>query len=76
MQSLCPGRQTNHILMTIDSAGFAFALDALNHSGKASLARLVPHALSTCLRVAGPGMSLSVVQDLKDVWGELVKGFM
>ena len=76
VQDLCPGRLTNHIFMTIDSAGFALALDALEHNGEASLSRVLLHALSTCLRVAAPHMSVSLAESLESLFNDLVDGFM
>ena len=76
VQDLCPGRLTNHIFMVIDRAGFALALDALNHGGKASLSRVRSDFLNTCLGIAGPDMKVSVATSLQSLFNDLVDGIM
>lgn len=76
VQQLCPGRLTNHITMTIDSAGWAFAIDALNNGGTASISRVRSKLLSTCLSVTGPHMSPTVATSLTSLFNDLVDGII
>lgn len=62
--------------MTIDAAAFALALDALQHDGTASIARVLPKTLVTCLRVNAKGMQLDLVNQLKATFDDLVDGLM
>lgn len=62
--------------MTISSAAYALALDALNHDGVASLSRVRKNMLSICLRVTAKGMQVSLAKDLQSLLENLVKGFM
>lgn len=73
---LCPLRPVNHIYMTVDSAGFALALDALNHDGTASVTRLIPRVLSICTRVQAKGMETAPATDLSSLFSNLLNGFM
>jgi len=76
VQQLCPLRLTNHLTMTIDAAAFAIALDALKHDGAASIARVLPKALGTCLRVNAKGMQPDLVNQLKATFDDLINGLM
>ncbi|KAK6435521.1 hypothetical protein LTR95_008293 [Oleoguttula sp. CCFEE 5521] len=76
IQQLCPLRITDHVFMTIDAAAFAFALDALNHGGTASLTRTLPQALTACFRVEAKGMQVSVTNQLEGDINSLVQGIM
>ncbi|KAK4505859.1 hypothetical protein PRZ48_003824 [Zasmidium cellare] len=76
VQSLCPLRPTNHVTMTISSAAYALALDALNNNGVASLSRVKKNALSICFRITAKGMNVSVAKDLESLLENLVKGFL
>lgn len=76
VQSICPLRVTTHPAMTIDSAAFALALDALQHGGKASVLRVLPRALGICWRVTGKDMEVSVEQSIEDSINDLVGGFL
>lgn len=76
MQNLCPLRLTNHVTVTIDSAAYALALDALNNNGVASLSRVRKNMLSICLRVTAKGMQVSLAKDLQSLLENLVKGFL
>ena len=76
VQSICPLRGTTHPAMTIDSAAFALALDALNHGGKASVMRVLPRAIGICWRVAGKDMDVSIEQSIEDSINTLIDGFL
>lgn len=76
VQSLCPLRPTTHVTMTISSAAYALALDALNNDGVASLSRVKKNMLSICLRITAKGMQVSVANDLQALLENLVKGFL
>lgn len=76
VQSLCPLRGTTHPAMTVDSAAFALALDALNHGGKASVLRVMPRAIGICMRVTGKDMEVSVSQSIDDAIDSLIDGFL
>ena len=76
VQDLCPGRLVDHVFMTIDRAGFALALDALNHGGVASLSRARESFLSTCLGVAAPHAEISVATSLQALLNDVIDGFM
>lgn len=76
VQSLCPLRGTTHPAMTIDSAAFALALDALKHGGKASVLRVLPRAIGICLRITGKDMEVSVEQSVEDSINDLIGGFL
>ncbi|KAK5135646.1 hypothetical protein LTR08_004947 [Meristemomyces frigidus] len=75
-QSLCPGRLINHIFMTIDAAAFALALDALDHDGSASLARVLPKTLNVCFRVNAKHMKIDLTDQLEGFFNDVVDGFM
>lgn len=62
--------------MTIDAAAFAIALDALKHDGTASIARVLPKALGTCLRVNAKGMQLNLVNQLSATFDDLINGLL
>nr|OQO17198.1 hypothetical protein B0A51_15163 [Rachicladosporium sp. CCFEE 5018] len=76
IQQLCPLRITDHVFMTIDAAAFAFALDALNHGGTASLTRTLPSALTACFRVEAKGMQVSITNQLEGDINSLVDGII
>lgn len=76
MQDLCPLRVVDHVLMTIDAAGFGLALDALNNGGTASLSRVQKSFLSTCLRVTAKNMKITVAAQLEADWDDLIDGFL
>lgn len=76
VQDLCPGRLTNHITMTTDAAGFALALDALNHHGTASLARVLPKVLTVCLEVNAKNMQVDLAAELQADFDDVLDGFM
>jgi len=73
---LCPLRPVNHVYMTVDSAAFALALDALDHDGIASVSRLLPRVLSVCTRIQAKGMDLAPAFDLTALFQDLLNGFM
>ena len=75
-EQLCPLRFVNHVYITIDSAAFAIALDALNNNGIASVSRLSPKRLSVCPRIQAENMDLSQALDLEALFKDLVNGFM
>ena len=60
--------------MTISSAAYAFALDALKNNGVASLARVRRNAFSTCLRVTAKGMNPNIAKDIGSLLQNLVDG--
>ncbi|KAK3116068.1 hypothetical protein LTR53_003958 [Teratosphaeriaceae sp. CCFEE 6253] len=76
VQDLCPLRIVPHTSMTTDAAAFALALDALQHGGVASLTRLIPGALKTCLRGTAKNMDVKVADEIKDSLDELIDGFL
>jgi hypothetical protein len=76
VQDLCPGRLTTHIFMTIDAAGYAFALDALNNGGRASLSRVSKNAWTSCFKVAASNMNVSVAKSLLSLFDSVVDGLM
>ena len=76
VQDLCPARLTSHPFMTIDAVGFAFALDALNNGGRASLSRVRSNSWTSCVMVAAPNMSLSLAKSLSAFFNTVVKGAM
>jgi triacylglycerol lipase len=73
---LCPLRIVNHVYMTVDSAAFALALDALDHEGTASVSRLVPKVLSICARVQAKNMDPGQAFDLTALFKDFLDGFM
>ncbi len=75
VQNLCPGRIVTHIQMTVDAAGYAFALDALNNGGRASLSR-VAKSWTSCFKIVAPNMNVSVVKSLTALFDDLLDGFM
>jgi hypothetical protein len=76
VSQLCPLRPVNHLYITVDSAAFALALDALNNNGIASVSRLLPKIFSTCLRTEAEGMDKSQAFDLEALFKNLLDGFM
>jgi len=76
VQSLCPLRGTTHPAMTVDSAAFALALDALKNNGKASVLRVLPRAIGICLRVTADKMKVTVEQTIEDGLEALIDGFL
>jgi len=76
VQDLCPGRLTDHSSMKTDAAGFALAMDALQHGGTASLVRVLPQALSVCLRINAKGTDKNLASDLQDTFDVVVDGFL
>jgi hypothetical protein len=73
---LCPLRLVNHVFMTVDSAAFALALDALNNNGVASVTRLLPKIPSVCTRIQAENMDVSQAFDLEALFKNLIDGFM
>lgn len=55
VQSVCPGRPVEHVVMTGDAVAYALVLDALGHPGPATASR-VP--FPTCLQLTMPGADL------------------
>ncbi|KAF7189161.1 Lipase B [Pseudocercospora fuligena] len=76
VQSLCPLRPTTHVTMTISSATYALALDALDNGGIANLSRVKKNRFSICLRATAKGMRVSIASDLQKMLVELVNGFL
>jgi triacylglycerol lipase len=76
VQQLCPLKVVEHAFITIDSAGFAIALDALNHDGIASITRVLPQIFSVCFRVNAQGMNVDVANQLEALFNDLVHGIM
>lgn len=76
VQSLCPLRGTTHPAMTVDSAAFELALDALNHGGKSSVMRLLPRAIGICLRVTAKDVEVSVQKTVEASINGVVDGIM
>ncbi|SMQ54852.1 unnamed protein product [Zymoseptoria tritici ST99CH_1A5] len=76
IQDLCPLRPTIHTTMTVSSAAYSLALDALNNNGIASLSRVRKDVFSICLRVSAKNMKSSVADDLTSLFDNLVKGFI
>lgn len=66
----------DHIFMTTDSAGFALAMDALKHGGKGSVARVLPQALSICLRISAKHMNTDSASNLQALFDDVVDGFI
>jgi len=58
IQSVCPGRATNHIKAAYDSVSFATLIDALRHDGAARPSRF---SGAVCSRPYAPGLSAPVV---------------
>ncbi|WPG97606.1 Hypothetical protein R9X50_00038500 [Acrodontium crateriforme] len=75
LQDLCILRPTNHIFMTIDSAAYAIALDALNNNGNANVNR-IKNRFSICLRIDAPHMDLDVAEEITDLFKEFTEGFV
>ena len=73
---LCLLRLVNHVYMTVDSAAFALALDALDHDGIASVSRLLPKVLSVCTRIQANSMEMAPAFDLTALFKDLLDGFM
>ena len=73
---LCLLRPVNHVYMTVDSAAFALALDALDHDGIASVSRLLPKVLSVCTRIQAKSMEMAPAFDLTALFKDLLDGFM
>lgn len=76
VSQLCPLRPVNHIYMTVDSAAFALALDALDHDGTASVARLLPKVFSICSRIQAKDMNNDTGNDLASLFRNFLDGFM
>jgi triacylglycerol lipase len=53
IQSICPGRTTNHLGTSVDSVSYAALRDALSHKGPARAARI---NASVCQRPYAPGL--------------------
>lgn len=53
IQSICPGRTTNHLGTGVDSVSYAALRDALSHKGPARAARI---SASVCRRPYAPGL--------------------
>ncbi|KAK4554118.1 hypothetical protein LTR86_008959 [Recurvomyces mirabilis] len=75
VQDLCPLRLVSHVFMTIDAAGFALALDALQH-GSADLERVQGQIFSVCFRIAAKNMQISVVNQVQAAWDDAIDGFV
>lgn len=73
---LCPLRPVNHVFMTVDSAAFALALDALDNDGTASVSRVLPRVLSICTRIQAEDMEDDPANDLSAFFKVLLDGFM
>lgn len=76
VQELCPGRLTNHIEIPIDAAAFALALDALKHGSTASLSRVRPNALETCLELTAEHMDIKVAAQIEAALDDVINGFL
>lgn len=76
VSQLCPLRPVNHIFMTVDSAAFALALDALDNGGTASVTRLLPRVLSICSRIQAEDMEDDTGNDLASLFRNFLDGFM
>ena len=76
VQDLCPGRIVSHIFMTIDAAAYAFAIDALNNGGSASLSRVRSNSWTSCLKLNAPNTNVSVAKSLSSSFNDLIGGFM
>ncbi|KAA8649542.1 uncharacterized protein ATNIH1004_002213 [Aspergillus tanneri] len=72
-QDLCPLRVVGHLLMTIDAAGFAIALDALNNDGHANVSRIDE---SVCRNFLAPGMNPTLASLTEAGTNDIVKGFL
>ena len=59
IQSICPGRTTNHIGTGVDSVSYAALRDALDHKGPARAARISPNV---CRRPYAPGLDAQRTQ--------------
>jgi len=53
IQGICPGRYVGHVQQVFDAVAIAAALDALEHKGPASVARV---GTAPCSQVYGPGI--------------------
>jgi hypothetical protein len=63
-------------MMTVDAAAYAFALDALNNGGRASLSRVQKNSWTSCFKVVASNMNVSVAESLTALFDDLVDGFM
>jgi len=59
VQQLCPGRQVGHAQMLSDAVAFALVMDALTHSGPASVDRIDP---AVCAEDRAPGLDSQQAQ--------------
>ncbi|KAI7247653.1 hypothetical protein KC343_g5505 [Hortaea werneckii] len=75
LQDLCPLRFTTHVQMTMDAAAFAIALDALQHEGIGSLARVKKQRLKTCWRISAPGMDINIADQIRGDFDSITKGY-
>ncbi|KAI7329552.1 hypothetical protein KC315_g6091 [Hortaea werneckii] len=76
LQDLCPLRFTTHVQMTMDAAAFAIALDAFQHGGTGSLARVKKQRLKTCWRINAPGMDISIADRIRGDFDSIIKGYI
>lgn len=76
VQDVCPGRVIDHIFMPIDAAGFALALDALNHGGVADVRRVRRSFLRVCSRFTAHGMQVDLATQLESLWDVAINGYM
>jgi len=76
VQDLCPLRITDHVLMVVDAAAFALALDALNHDGTASLVRVLPKALTVCFEISAKNMQISLAYQAEADLDAIIDGFL
>ncbi|KAK5109644.1 hypothetical protein LTR62_006881 [Meristemomyces frigidus] len=76
VQDLCPLRLVQHVFMPIDAAAFAFALDALQHSGAASLSRVQSQIFSVCFRIAAKNMQINVATQIQSSLDDAIDGFI
>jgi triacylglycerol lipase len=73
-QDLCPTRVVGHLLMTHDAAGFAIALDALEHGGQADVARI--DRAKVCLELLAPGMDPTLASLTEAGLNDIIKGIL
>lgn len=76
VQDLCPARLTTHVSMTIDAVAYAFAIDALNNGGRASLSRVSNNAWTSCFKIPASNMNVSIAKSLNSLFDALIDGFM
>ncbi|KAB8349488.1 hypothetical protein FH972_023514 [Carpinus fangiana] len=57
VQKLCPEAVTDHVGMLFAAPTFAYAVDALDHGGRASFDRVKPDADKLCYTLYAPGLN-------------------